>query len=427
MSSNIRPISGYWRASAFDWPAPAILTPMPRSLELFAGGGGMALGLRAAGFEHHALVEWEAKACATLLLNASKPDSPWPFEAVRELDARDYATGMRKADLGGSVDLVAGGPPCQPFSLGGVHAGDSDARNMFPVALDIVRQVQPRVVIFENVPGLLRPSFKPYFDYVSDQLAEPTVAPRAGEPWHEHWRRVKSAANSTASVRYRTARQVLLAADLGVPQMRKRVFLIGLREDLGVGWQDIVADHSADALLFDKYVSGAYWAEHETDPEVKRSLRTGIPACPSRQGAKVAALRHAGRPSAKRWRTVRDALRDPEQLPPPSEGRQRGPWPNHVGIAGARTYPGHTGSDIDAPSKTIKAGVHGVCGGEAMIRFRDGSLRYMTVRESARIQGFPDWYEFAGARSHAMRHIGNAVAVPVARAVGEQARTIVGL
>jgi DNA (cytosine-5)-methyltransferase 1 len=105
-------------------------------------------------------------------------------------------------------------------------------------------------------------------------------------------------------------------------------------------------------------------------------------------------------------------------LPEPIDGIQSHDHLNHSGIPGARSYPGHTGSDIDLPSKTIKAGVHGVCGGEAMIRFHDGKLRYMTVRESARIQTFPDDYEFLGARSHAMRHIGNAVPVQLAKEIG---------
>lgn len=78
-------------------------------------------------------------------------------------------------------------------------------------------------------------------------------------------------------------------------------------------------------------------------------------------------------------------------------------------------YPGHTGSELDKPSKTIKAGVHGVPGGENMIRFPDGSLRYMTVREAAHAQTFPDGYEFTGAWSEGMRQIGNAVPVELAR------------
>lgn len=402
---------------------------MLQSIELFAGGGGMALGFHAAGFEPARLVEWDSRACDTLRLNSQASDPltsqpPWSTDSVIEDDVRHYAAEL---DVGaGTIELVAGGPPCQPFSLGGVHAGHADARNMFPAALDVVRAVQPKFVVFENVPGLLRPTFSPYFDYVEDQLKAASVAPRADETWQEHRWRVLQGANAS-ELRYRVERQVILAADLGIPQMRRRVFMIGIRDDQNAAWSALIADHSEDALLFAQYVSGSYWQEHADDAAVRKLLKRGLPTPPARLIPRVTRLQAGDPPAEKRWRTVRDMLRDPEPLAAPLDGRQRGPWPNHVGIPGARAYAGHTGSDIDLPAKTIKAGVHGVCGGEAMIRFRDESLRYMTTREAARVQGFPDWYEFTGARSHAMRHIGNAVAVKVAQAVGERLRQLTGL
>lgn len=390
----------------------------------------MALGLHLAGFDHLRLVEWDPKACETLRLNAMRrgpgtAEPPWEADRVQCGDVRHYVEEL-SCQAPTDIDLVAGGPPCQPFSLGGLHAGYTDERNMFPAALDVVRLCAPKTVIFENVPGLLRPSFKPYFDYVRDQLAAPAVTPRDDEPWMDHWARVRR--NAPASeLSYRVARQVLLAADLGVGQMRRRVFLVAIRSDLDLEWGELSGDHSEDSLLYDQYVSGSYWLEHADDPDVTDVVRSGVPAPPPALAERVERLADEGRPSDKRWRTVRDVLRDPELLPPPVDGKQAGPWANHVGVPGARAYVGHTGSFIDSPAKTIKAGVHGVCGGEAMIRFRDGSLRYMTTREAARVQGFPDWYEFTGARSHAMRHIGNAVAVRVAQAVGERLRTLTGI
>lgn len=400
-----------------------------RSVELFAGGGGMALGLHGAGFGHAKLVEWDRRACETLVRNADSRDpltgeAPWLAEDVICGDVREFAAGLRTSPIG-DVDLVAGGPPCQPFSLGGVHAGDADARNMFPAALDVVRAEAPKFVIFENVPGLIRPSFLPYFDYVGNQLAAASVMPKRGELWQDHNERVLASRRS--ELRYRVGRQVILAADLGVPQMRRRVFMIGIRDDLEASWLDIPADHSEDALLYAQYVSGEYWEEHGDSKEVQRFLKRGLPEPPARMSGRIERLRSKGVPGEKRWRTVRDMLREPEALPTPRDGVQVGKWPNHVGVPGARSYPGHTGSEIDLPAKTIKAGVHGVCGGEAMIRFRDDSLRYMTTREAARVQGFPDWYEFVGARSHAMRQIGNAVAVRVAQAVGERLRQLAGV
>lgn len=395
-----------------DPPTPEALT----GVELFAGGGGLSLGLHLAGFEHLALVEWEDRACETLRANAG---GPWPLETIIEDDVRHFVRELHEGERSyPNVDVLAGGPPCQPFSLGGRHAGDSDERNMFPAALDVVRELAPRAVVFENVPGLMRSSFLPYFEYVVNQLREPTVTPKRGEDWRDHAERVARPARGSRSLRYTVPEpRVLNAADLGVPQTRHRVFVVAVRDDLGVewSWDDFEMDHSREALFYDQWVEPTYWDEHGVpQPSAPQSLT----------GTRLKRLRAAGRPAAKRWRTVRDMLREPTPLPEPIDGKPHPRVLNHVGIPGARSYPGHTGSGMDQPSKTIKAGVHGVCGGEAMIRFEDGRLRYMTVRESARIQSFPDSYEFAGARSTAMRHIGNAVAVDVARAVGSRIRSL---
>jgi DNA (cytosine-5)-methyltransferase 1 len=112
--------------------------------------------------------------------------------------------------------------------------------------------------------------------------------------------------------------------------------------------------------------------------------------------------------------TVRDAL---VGLPDPNLGKSA--FANHELRLGARVYPGHIGSHLDEPSKTIKAGAHGVPGGENMMRFPDGSVRYYTVRESARIQTFPDHYLFDSPWGEAMRQIGNAVPVRFAEILGK--------
>ena len=104
-------------------------------------------------------------------------------------------------------------------------------------------------------------------------------------------------------------------------------------------------------------------------------------------------------PAGKRWMTVRDALRGLGQ--PTGEN-------NHVFQPGARVYKGHTGSPLDQPAKALKAGDHGVPGGENMMVRDDGSVRYFTIREAARLQGLPD----------SMRQLGNAVPVELAQAVG---------
>ncbi len=131
---------------------------------------------------------------------------------------------------------------------------------------------------------------------------------------------------------------------------------------------------------------------------------------------RVERLRDTGPKSNLRaWRTVRDALAG---LPNPRNTHEMHKFHNHRFQKGARTYPGHTGIPMDLPAKTLKAGDHGVPGGENMMVLHDGSVRYFTVRESARLQTFPDGYRFHGSWSETMRQLGNAVPVALAQRIG---------
>ena len=139
------------------------------SLELFAGAGGLGIGLSAAGFKPRAVVEFNKWCCDTLRQNhstLSKDGGDWNVIEgdVRKVDFTIYE---------GRVDLISGGPPCQPFSLGGRHRAYDDARDMFPQAVRAVREARPRAFIFENVKGLTRASFHDYFSYVQLQLEHP--------------------------------------------------------------------------------------------------------------------------------------------------------------------------------------------------------------------------------------------------------------
>ena len=111
------------------------------------------------------------------------------------------------------------------------------------------------------------------------------------------------------------------------------------------------------------------------------------------------------------WQTVRDAIAD---LPSP---RRHNSFKNHVFVDGARAYVGHTGSRLDDPAKTLKAGAHGVPGGENMVVLPDGSVRYFTIREMARMQTFPDDYQFCGSWGQTIRQLGNAVPVRLAETI----------
>jgi DNA (cytosine-5)-methyltransferase 1 len=128
-----------------------------KSLEIFSGAGGLAKVLELAGFQHSAFVEFNKHACESLREN---------FAAEKV-----YFGDIKNFDLHaiGDVDVVAGGPPCQPFSLGGKHKADQDSRDMFPYAIRAIEQLTPKAFVFENVKGLLRASFADYFEYIIDR------------------------------------------------------------------------------------------------------------------------------------------------------------------------------------------------------------------------------------------------------------------
>ena len=98
----------------------------------------------------------------------------WP---LFEGDAREFDYGTINED----VMVVSGGPPCQPFSLGGKHRGNMDERDMFPEAVRAVRALRPKAFIFENVKGLLRQTFASYFEYIHLQLSHPDLTRKGGE------------------------------------------------------------------------------------------------------------------------------------------------------------------------------------------------------------------------------------------------------
>jgi DNA (cytosine-5)-methyltransferase 1 len=279
---------------------------------------------------------------------------------------------------------------------------------MFPYAVRVVRNIRPKAFIFENVRGLLRKSFAKYFGYILLQLEYPDVAMREGESWGEHLARLEQhhTAGTECGLRYRVVFQKVNAADFGVPQHRERVVIVGFRWDIHEPWSFPCATHSGDALDAAKWVNGTYWDEHR----IPRGQRPQTPSSMDARLERIATL-----PYAARWRTVRDALIG---LPNP-QSPEAAKIPNHRFQQGARRYPGHTGSMLDAPAKTLKAGDHGVPGGENMLAEANGSVRYFTVRESARLQTFPDWYLFPSSWTESMRQIGNAVPVTLAHVIGD--------
>jgi len=384
------------------------------SVELFAGAGGLALGISDAGFHHRAMIERDRWACDTIRYNQERGVSPvvnWPTPYQGDVRDFDYSPYEER------IDLVSGGPPCQPFSIGGKHRGYRDDRDIFPEAARAVREIRPRAFLFENVRGLLRPNFAEYFKYILLRLTYPELVRRANDKWTNHLARLERhhTAGTSRGLSYNVTFRALNAADYGVPQARVRVVLVGFRADLGFEWSFPEPEHTLDSLLWDQWVTGEYWDEHS----ISKRRR---PSIPQRFVSRVAKLKSAGeKPSAARWRTVRDVLRD---LPEPTERQETKGVLNHWLNPGARAYTGHTGSPFDLPAKTLKAGVHGVPGGENMLAHADGRVRYFTVREAARLQTFPDNYALEGAWSEAMRQLGNAVPVKMSQTVAVRIREL---
>ena len=300
-----------------------------RSIELCAGGGGEAIGLHRAGFEHVALSELDRHACNTLRLN--QPD--WP---VVEGDLRDFdATSF----LDQEIDLVSGGVPCQPFSVGGKQLGQHDERDLYPEAIRVVSQCLPKAFMFENVPGLAEPRFDVYRQEVISEL--------------EH-------------LGYYVEERVLDSVNFGVPQTRKRYVLVGRRSGPArFPWPNTntrapsVGEVLVDLMASNGWLGATAWANRAN-------------------------------------------------LPAPS-------------IVGGSTK--HGGADLGptrAKKMWAKMGVDalGVADEPPGPDFPVDSMPKLTNRMVARLQGFPDDWQFSGRKTPAYRQIGNAFPAPVAEALG---------
>jgi DNA (cytosine-5)-methyltransferase 1 len=428
-----------------DMDGPPQDSELRTSVELFAGGGGLAMSVHRAGFRPLLFNEFNEPACKTLVASGKRtltddglvriadksPKPPGPAEPaplypgdVCDLDLRAFE---------GAVDILAGGPPCQPFSAGGVAKGDEDKRNMFPAMFKAVREMRPKAVLCENVRGLLRPSFGGYFQYIQNELKLPFEKRDDDARWQDHNAHLASILEKlppedSDADHYKVAVVPVNAADYGVPQVRNRVVIVAFRADLGV---------NIDA--FEKYVNapkfsenalhnsmreedGPYWRRHPQVPaHVREEIRARLPKATKNDDCAP-------------WRTLRDAIQgygtndrlpalpvvDCGRLDEKVDFGLRVGIPHHVGWPGARIYKGHTPNELDRPAKTVKAGVHGVPGGESVMltdepfQGPDDQLcqyRYMTVRETARVMTFPDEWIGSGPRGEQMRQLGNAVPV----------------
>ncbi|WP_210388256.1 DNA cytosine methyltransferase [Mesorhizobium caraganae] len=365
---------------------------------MFSGCGGLALGLARAGFEHMLLVERDRHSVANVDHNVRRGIehiSHWQMHSndVRAVNWRSFK---------GKAEFVAGGPPCQPFSIGGLHKGEEDSRDMWPEAVRAVRDIEPKAFLFENVRGLLRPKFSEHLDWIRLSLTNPELEQLPLEDRGKHLTRLRRAELAGA---YEVAVVKVNAADYGAAQKRHRVLFLGVRRDIVQSVEPPKSTHSRERLLWDQWISGEYWKRHGIRKPEKGPSSADVRTVEQMRRSK-------DKPQGLPWRTVRDALAG---LGNPSG---KSDFENHTPQLGARSYPGHTGSPADEPSKALKAGVHGVPGGENTLALPDGSVRYFSVREAARLQGLPDDYHFVGSWSENMRQLGNAAPVQLAESFG---------
>lgn len=308
------------------------------ALELCSGGGGQALGLEHAGYEHLAAVENDRWCCETLRTNR-------PSWNPQEIDLALFS-GLPYQ----GADLLAAGLPCPPFSIAGKQLGKRDERDLFPVALSIIDEVSPRAVMIENVRGFASAKFESYRAHVERQLKK---------------------------LGFRTTARLLNASDFGVPQLRPRYVMVGLRPG-----------------AFDRFkwpTSGS----HPPAPTVGEAL---LPLMSAR-----------GWPGAAAWAGRADRI-----APTLVGGSKKhgGPdlGPTRAKRAWAELAVDGRGLANDAPGPEFPV---------------DGAPR-ITVPMAALLQGFPPEWHFCGGKTAAYRQVGNAFPPPVARAVGEAIASALG-
>nr|ADO24181.1 M.ApaI [Acetobacter pasteurianus subsp. pasteurianus] len=322
-----------------------------KALDLFSGPGGLSLGMKHAGIEPVACVEKNKDAVSTY--DAHTPDAEHYCSDIRSISFERYR---------GLVDIVFGGPPCQPFSTGGLRRGTADARNMFPEFMRVLKEVRPAAFLAENVPGL---ATRNRVQYLAELL------------------------NEFEALGFNVSWNVVSAADYGVPQKRRRLIIVGMKK--GTFWfpkpthgPDTNIPHVASGRVIDK------------------ACRLEPPDCP----------------------VIYAKCPDPRRSPYAGHVYNGGgrpidlSAPCHTLLASAGGYKTHW---IDTMDIAPDYSAHLMAGGAP----RDGAVpgaRRMTLEESALIQTFPADMWFAGSRSSQYTQVGDAVPPMLAHALGAALR-----
>ncbi len=329
-----------------------------KSIELFAGAGGLALGLEQAGFDHIGLVEFNQDAADTLTKN--RPNWNVLCEDVEKVAARDLEKefGVEKYQL----DLLSGGAPCQSFSYAGKRLGLEDVRGtMFYHYATFLKKLQPKMFLFENVRGLLT---------------------------HDSGRTYKTILDIFEDEGYITFHQVLNAWDYNVPQKRERLITIGIRKDIF----EITGNKPFE-----------FPAPHDYKPVIRDiTLDTNPPANECARYSEYKARIFALVPPGGYWRDIDPTI---------AKEYMKTCWDMEGGRTGILRRIG-----LDEPSLAVLTNP----GMKQTDRCHPIEVRPFSYRENARIQTFPDDWQFCGKLSEKYKQVGNAVPVNLAKEIGLQ-------
>ena len=415
-------------------------TKKPTLIDLFAGCGGLSLGLEYAGFEPVFVNELNRDAMESYLLNRERFGHDLRDPRRHCFDITEVTKTVRRANElaaalkreHGEIDLVAGGPPCQGYSGIGhrrtftdLTKSDIPSNHLYRHMARFVEAVQPRAFIFENVRGLLAARWTPEGE--------------KGEIWEDVQRAFESIGGRAGVRGYRIRPKLVFAKDYGVPQNRPRVIMIGIREDIQWSPFTSVADgflpeptHGAPDLrdlLGD--LADPNWLHIEATDKypfaagtaIQKVMRTRPDGSVARKGDLVSEMEYSNH-SADVIKKFSYMIGHGGEIPDDQKTKK----------FAQRLLPerwGPAGPSITATSLP-----------DDYVHF---SLpRVLTVREWARLQMFPDWYRFSGKRTTGGRRragdpgsgdwsrdvpkytqIGNAVPVGLAQALGEHILRII--
>ncbi|UUM20557.1 DNA cytosine methyltransferase [Mycoplasma sp. 2045] len=324
-----------------------------KGIELFAGAGGLALGLEEAGIQHIGLIEVDKWACDTLKTN--RPEWNVIQEDITKISQEDLCKLFNLKE--GELDVLSGGAPCQSFSYAGKRLGLEDTRGtlFYNYAL-FLNKLKPKMFLFENVKGLLS---------------------------HDNGKTFEVIYNIFTNEGYKLEYQVLNAWDYNVAQKRERLILIGIRNDL------------VDKIVFQ------FPNKHYPKP-VLRDILLDVPASEGAKYSKEKEAIFSLVPAGGYWRDI------PEEI---AKEYMKSSWDSYGGRTGILRR-----LSLDEPSLTILTTPQM----KQTDRCHPFENRPFTIRESARIQSFPDGWTFKGSVANQYKQIGNAVPVNLAKSVGKQ-------